>query len=59
MDMGHVDPEIMGLLRLDDRWIDAMVADPDIDVGEGPWCRSCGRELLGGELDFCDDCNNN
>ena len=54
MDMGYLDREIYGLLRLDDRWIDVMLEDPDIDVGEGPWCGCCGAEL--DESGVCLDC---
>ena len=67
METEHIDREIYGLLRLDDYagiladgYGQYLLNDPDLDVGIGPWCRSCGMELLGAEVDFdfCDDCSN-
>ena len=48
MDMGHVDPEIFGMLRLyDRRWDDNDGPKPeDIDRDDdGPCCHVCGMYL--------------
>ena len=55
MESAYIPREIFNLLPQDFTWN----LPPDTDVGAGPWCNQCGRELLDFEDYTCQDCLDN